>query len=694
MTLFTENAFPQEPLTANDADAPPGPVLEWVLQRVRLRARRRVAWLRKIWTEAGGDAPADFHSEVDGYLDNADAPGAEAAWLAGQAEGADQLAGLEDALARDQHSRLALLRRIFGLSPVEVDVLQACLAIALEPNLGRVYAYLQDHSGRSYATGALVARLFGHGRCLQLSAGSPLKAWEMVVENDTGRGEPARLECDQSLLNWLLGMDDLDESLAGIARAQPFRAPLSNWPVDPTAGFVTSIGEGHRHPVRVLVAGAEGSGRRSFAAAVAYRLGLPLLAIDSDRIAEPRWPQVFMRAQRQAYLSGCTLVWYGKGVLERHWPRHVPAFAVQFVAAEVDTFMPPEEGLVDHRVELPAIPPAERRRLWLQLVPAAAGWPEAEREALLRMRQTSIGQIVAAAATGAGSVAEVTQSLRTAAQRRLGNLAQPLNSAFGWEDLVVSGALRRGLEDFAFEANERALLWERPEAQRLFPQGRGLVALFTGPPGTGKTMAAQVVAGALGLDLFRIDLSTLVSKYVGETSKNIERVLSRAQRMDVVLLFDEADALFGKRTEVKDAHDRYANTDTNYLLQAIEQYPGISILTSNKKGNIDAGFTRRLRYVLEFARPDARERLHLWRRVTRELAGAEQAATLDNDLGRLAEMLELTGAQIKQATLSALFMARQQSAGVALPHLLRGLERELAKEGRGLGRPVYQQFNC
>jgi SpoVK/Ycf46/Vps4 family AAA+-type ATPase len=248
--------------------------------------------------------------------------------------------------------------------------------------------------------------------------------------------------------------------------------------------------------------------------------------------------------------------------------------------------------------------------------------------------------------------------------------------------------LRGNLQDFIFEAHQRGVLWERPEARRLFPQGRGLIVLFTGPPGTGKTMASQVVAANLGLDLFRIDISTVVSKYVGETSKNLDRILSRAARMNAVLLFDEADALFGKRTDIKDAHDRFANTDTNYLLQGIENYPGIALLASNKKTNIDSGFIRRLRYVLEFPKPDTQQRLEIWSRVVGELAGEERLCALTSELSRLAESVELTGAQIKLAVLSALFMAQHERVALAMAHLLRGLERELMKEGRGISRRV------
>jgi SpoVK/Ycf46/Vps4 family AAA+-type ATPase len=162
--------------------------------------------------------------------------------------------------------------------------------------------------------------------------------------------------------------------------------------------------------------------------------------------------------------------------------------------------------------------------------------------------------------------------------------------------------------------------------------------------------------------------------------------------MNVVLLFDEADSLFGKRTEIKDAHDRYANTDTNYLLQAIESYPGIVILSSNKKSNIDTGFTRRLRYILEFPKPEAAQRLLIWKKIIGEMTDDNSLTKLETELVKLSNLVEITGAQIKQALLSSLFMARREKVVVNITHILAGLERELAKEGKGLGKQVVQSF--
>jgi SpoVK/Ycf46/Vps4 family AAA+-type ATPase len=303
-----------------------------------------------------------------------------------------------------------------------------------------------------------------------------------------------------------------------------------------------------------------------------------------------------------------------------------------------------------------------------------------------------------AAEKGGQSLHQIKECLQSGARYRLGDLAQHVATPFRLDDLIVSNTVRDILDDFIFEAGERNSLWENETIRRLFPQGRGLMALLSGPSGTGKTMAAQVIANELGLALFRIDLAAVVSKYVGETSRNLERILSRAQNMDVVLLFDEADALLGKRTEIKDAHDRFANTDTNYLLQALESdYQGIALLSTNRKENIDEAFLRRIRYLIEFPKPDAQQRLILWQRLTTELAGPAakhvRSPAFVQNLQTIAQGIELTGAQIKYAVLAALFAARRKREPLHTGHLLHGIDRELMKEGRVLTQREKDRLN-
>jgi adenylate kinase family enzyme len=675
------------------------PVLQWILRRVRLRAQRRSAWLRKLWSEEGepGGKQAVTHAEIDTHLADKDAPAVEVEWLASAPEVAQwnrELADVEAALKADRDSRLAQLRDLFALGDKELDLLQTCLALLLDPSLGRVYAYLQDHAGRAFVTEELVARLFGHGRTGVWDPGSPLARWALVEQHPNTPGEPPYLGCDPLLRDWLKERLVLDSQLLGIASPHPPGEPLVDWPVAETAAFIERLLQ-EAPPVRVCVriVGPPGSGRRTLAATIGARLDLPLLAIDSDAVDEGRgpWVEIYRRAQRQAYLDRAALAWSGESLTRRAWPRTVPPFPVQFLILEAGQTVGPWPDLVERRIEVSAPGPDERRTLWQSYLPASRTWRAVSFAALVQRHRVTVGEIASVARTAPESAEVAAQQVRELRRQRLGRLAQRVDCPFGWEDLVVPERIRRVLDDLVFEAEHRGAFWERSEARRLFPQGRGLLVLFTGSPGTGKTMAAQVMAAELGLDLFRIDLSAVISKYVGETSQNLERILSKARTMDAVLLFDEADALFGKRTEIKDAHDRFANTDTDYLLQAVEDYQGVAVLSTNNKGNLDPAFIRRLRYVLEFPKPDASQRLAIWQRVVRTLAGSERLAALDDKgrslgvgLGTLAAALELTGAQIKYAVLSGVFAAQRCGRGLTLGDLLQGVDRELMKEGRAL----------
>jgi MoxR-like ATPase len=673
------------------------PVLQHVLARVRLRARRRATWLHTLWAE---EAYPNRNSvvtpgEVLTALDDHDDPATEANWYATSdvvAPWNEELGSIEAALldllrdgatAEMNASRFVLLHAMFGLSAADSDILQAALAVAVDPSLARVYAYLQDHAARDYATDYLIARLFERGRCCVWHPDSPLHRWRIVTERDIAPSEPPCLVLDRVVRDWLLGKNSLDERLVGLATVQPVLADLADWPVDAIARRMADAIGGAGTPQRVTVIGPPGSGRKTLAANVSARLGLPALVIDSDHIADADWDEVFVRAQRQAFLDRSALVWTGDAVLLRAWPTGVPYFPAQFVIAEPGQAPRAIAELVDQHITLPVPSLAERYRLWHAYLPELDTWPPAEVDALIARHRVSVGEIARLAQGGVDGPQQAAAFVRESRRQQL-DLAQPLECPFTWDDLVVGDHPHAVLEDFVFEAHDRAQFWEQPEARRLFPQGRGLVGLFSGPPGTGKTMAAQVIAASLEIDLFRIDLSAVVSKYVGETSQNLQRILSRAERMDIVLLFDEADALFGKRTEIKDAHDRFANTDTNFLLQALESYGGISILATNKKSNMDQAFIRRIRYVLEFPKPDAEQRLRIWRNVVGELAGLDALDELAADLALLAESVDVTGAQIKYAVLAAVFAARRDARPLDLSHLMRGLDRELVKEGRTL----------
>ncbi|WP_449245357.1 AAA family ATPase [Desulfobacca acetoxidans] len=675
--------------------------IDAVLRRIRLLARRRLLWLTegmsapaasygKRLFPATGDMPLASTAEIESLLNDRDDPLAEGQWQHTRTELNTQIGAVEEALKADRVSRLSQLIHIFALDDFDRDLLHICLAPGVDPALGRLYAYCQDNATRTYPTLALTARLCGHGRFGLWGSDSSLRRWRMismVPDLAGGSDQFGKLTLDPTIRNWLSGVDEPDPLLVGRARLVRPLEPLPEWNVESAATFAAEALKDHpTRTVVIQIVAPPGSGRQTFAAIIASHLGMPLLAIDTTAISEDDWMQVFIQAHRHAFLHRVALAWKGgtDTAGAKPWTEYISHFPVQFILREAQTAAPLIPNAIELRVDLPAPAVATRQSLWKQYAPqAAAAFPDQVAELAERFNARP-GAIVAAASIPGAPVQGMAQALRHSQRHLLDNLAQPLECPFAKDDLVATDTLHEALNDFIHEARDRVLFWEQPQARRLFPQGRGLAALFTGSPGTGKTMAAQVIAAQLGLDLFRIDLSAVVSKYVGETSHNLQHILSRAADMDVVLFFDEADALFSRRTEVKDAHDRFANTDTNHLLQALENYGGVALLATNRKGNIDPAFIRRLRYVLEFAKPDANQRLQLWIRLISALAGEKAAACLAPLIERLASEIELTGAQIKYAVLTAVFAARRDGVALRTDHLLRGLDREMAKEGRAL----------
>jgi SpoVK/Ycf46/Vps4 family AAA+-type ATPase len=231
------------------------------------------------------------------------------------------------------------------------------------------------------------------------------------------------------------------------------------------------------------------------------------------------------------------------------------------------------------------------------------------------------------------------------------------------------------------QAQWRWQVYEEWGFGRLCPMGQGISALFAGPSGTGKTMAAQVLARSLGMELYRVDLAGVINKYIGETEKRLKQVFDACERANVLLFFDEADALFGQRTQVKDAHDRFANIEIDYLLQRMEQFDGIAILATNRKSDLDQAFLRRIRFIVDFVQPSSVERSQLWRLALLEYTPQGEALLEGIDWEFLANKLNMTGADIKAATLSAAFLARTEGTRITMRHVLQAARREMAKHG-------------
>jgi SpoVK/Ycf46/Vps4 family AAA+-type ATPase len=327
---------------------------------------------------------------------------------------------------------------------------------------------------------------------------------------------------------------------------------------------------------------------------------------------------------------------------------------------------------------------AEQREVWRTALGPAGTVVDGTVDQLVAQFDLDVRSVRAAAAEalagldgGASSAAEISkrvwQACRTATRPRMEDLAQRIDPAASWADLVLPDRQIETLREIVTHVRWRAIVYESWGFAAKSSRGLGIAALFCGPTGTGKTMAAEVLAGELGLDLYRTDLSSVVSKYIGETEKNLRRLFDAAEGTGAILLFDEADAVFGRRTEVKDSHDRYANIEVSYLLQRMEAYRGLAILTTNLRDAIDVAFLRRIRFVVQFPFPDLDQRREIWRRV---FPAATPVEGLDVD--RLA-VLGLAGGSIHNIGLNAAFLAADAGQTVQMEHIQRAVRSEYAK---------------
>ena len=586
-----------------------------------------------------------------------------------------RLAAVDAAMAGPDGATFRRLADMFRLSASERDVLLACVALHLNPALGALFRAVDGERG--YVTEPLVAHLFGHAPGRVCSPSGALATWALVTEERVGPGEPAALAVDPVVPAWLTGALWIDRRLSGIVHKPRMHVRLPSWPIETlVAAIRRAIAQGT--PIRIALSAEAGGGRAALAAATASEAGLPALIVETDDIADADWIDAVVRLHRLAAVSGTALIWTGAQAA-RSWPLLVAPAPVHFILVEPADDLRPLQSAITRRVEIPEPTIDERRQLWSQM-PGAAQWPEIE--TLAARYRLGAGDIAAIAAEAPQSATEAALAARACRRRASEDVVRTMPCPFTWDDLILPDAIKSALAELAFEAADRERIWENATAGRLFPRESSLVALFSGASGTGKTMAAQVIATDLELDLLRVDLAAVMSKYIGETAKNLNKVFAAAKRRQAILLFDEADALFARRTEVKDAHDRYANADTNHLLQLIEVYRGPVILATNRRSDMDPAFVRRLRHVIDFPRPQPAERLKLWRQALDAVAPGRWPRL--EGVAALSEAIELSGAQIKNAALSALFLARRDRAELGFAHVLRGAERELAKDGRPL----------
>ncbi len=691
--------------------------LDAELQALDLILLRAVARMRRDGPAGSGAQDVYIgHEEVDRLLD----PAGRSSGSVPDAELDIAIADARTAIdAMARHARhhgvilpLAELAGRLGLSPFEYQTLIVCLAPELDRRYDRLYCYLQDDVTRKRPSVDLALRLLledPRDRWSGLAAftdHAPLRRFRIlhdVPDPHSPSGSTALatfLRVDQRIIGHILGATTLDGSLAGCAGLLGARpGPALSDPGGRLGAGLARVIEAHiatdHTGLLVHLRGVRGTRPGTVAHAAAATLGTALVEFDVAQapVADADFDEAVTAAVRDGWLLGVpVLLVDADRIVDASTPL---AHAIQRFPAVV--IMTGERiwrrwasPIPVHEIIVPETPLAARTVAWERAVAernlVAADGALAAAASRFRLAPGQIAEAAAEAARrtvedghdGALDVERLFAACRAQSSRSLEELAQRLRPVHRWGDLVVGDRGRVQLEEICRQVSLRDRVLDEWGLGRRVAASRGVAALFTGPPGTGKTMAAGVIANELGLDLYRIDLSQVVSKYIGETEKNLARIFAEAQSANAVLFFDEADALFGKRTEIGDAHDRYANIETSYLLQEMERHDGVAILATNFQQNMDEAFLRRLGFVVDFPFPDAAIRREIW---ARHLDGGPPLED-DIELDELAERLPVSGGNIRNIVLAGAYLAAAEDTAIGMAHLVRAAEREFEKVGK------------
>lgn len=588
---------------------------------------------------------------------------------------------------------LVLLAQRLGLSEFERHTLLLCIAMELGTGTGILCARAQRDSARPYPTFALALALFDNPEWNVLSPECPLRYWRILEINQPG-AQPlitSALRADERIVNYVKGLNYLDDRLAALMRpvVHPAEIALPASQSEQAAlivEYAIARNDAADSPVIQLL-GADSRSKHLVAGEAASRLGvtlyrlpaeaLPTQASDLENLAR-LWQRETLLQPLALYLD-CAHIVRESPLAETAQRLLGHRLGLVFVDTR-ETW--PDMCRESLPIDIARPSAAEQRQIWIAVV------GEAYAEAVARITShfsfdaitiMEIAHATLALNPDASCLGEALwNACRQHARPALDRLAQPLEPKAAWDDLVLPAAEKDLLRKIADQIEHRGMVYGDWGFGSRMNRGLGISVLFAGESGTGKTMAAEVIAMELGLLLYRIDLSAVVSKYIGETEKNLRRLFDAAEDGGAILFFDEADALFGRRSEVKDSHDRYANIEVNYLLQRMESYRGLAILATNMKGALDTAFVRRLRFIINFPFPGPTERAAIWRKA---FPPATPLGVIDwPRLGRL----NLTGGSIHAIALNAAFFAAEAGTPVTMSLLLEAARIEFYK----LDKPI------
>ena len=566
----------------------------------------------------------------------------------------------------------------FGLSAFERETLLLCAGVELDTAVAAACAHAHGDPARRYATFSLAMSVLDEAHWSALTPAAALRRWHLVEPAHPDAPTTTVLRIDERVLHALTGLSYLDPRIECLADPLP---PAPNLPTGLRSAVDRLVSYWSRPDLRrVRLQGRSRPDLRSVVSAAALDLGLqPVLLRAGDLPAAAAERALLARiCARESVLSGrCWLLEIDDPVAEPgRWAREIARRLTGPVVIACDAPVD-DQGGGSVLIEIPAATPSELRAAWRAALGGSGlggSGPAPDRLAgQFALSIADVQAIVDEVAPGDASGPTLWAACRARARPTLDGLAHRVDARAAWTDLVLPAAQSRLLRDMAGHVRHRMTVFEDWGFGARSSRGTGVAALFAGSSGTGKTFAAEVVARDLALDLYRVDLSQVVSKYIGETEKNLRRIFDAAEAGGVVLLFDEADALFGKRSEVKDSHDRYANIEVSYLLQRMETYRGLAILTTNLRDAIDTAFIRRLRFIVQFPFPDAAGRAEIWRRVFPPELPTEGLAP--ERLARLA----VSGGTIRNIAVAAAFLAAEADEPVRMRHLLQAARTEYTK---------------
>jgi ATPase family associated with various cellular activities (AAA) len=579
------------------------------------------------------------------------------------------------------------LATIFELSQFERELLLVCAGVEMEPTIAERCAEMTGRP-RGFVTFGLAMGVLPDPHWSALAPSAPLRRYRLI-EIESGHGlTTAPLHIDERILHYLAGVNQMDQRLEALVAAKGGAEQLSEEQRELANEIVATASEELTASAVLHFYGDDADGQENVAASIAHRMGRELFVLHMEDTPAPGADQDQFVAlwTREALLLPAYLL--------LQWGAETPTAAARQLAKRLPapwlmasrTPLRMHQAMQQYEVNKPS--PMGQRQLWEEVLGPAEKSLSAIVDQMAEQFRLSAETIaiVGAAARAAenGDSGQLSRRLWNAcsavSRPQLEMFAERIVPAKGWNDLILPTLQLQMLQQIAAQARNRMTVYERWGFAAVGRRGLGLSVLFCGVSGTGKTLAAEVLAKELHLDLYRIDLSTVVSKYIGDTEKCLRQVFDAAETGGVLLLFDEADAIFGKRAEVKDSHDRYANIEISYLLQRMESFQGLAILTSNMKSALDTAFQRRLRFIVDFPFPDATHRQAIWKGVFPAATPAENLAPA------LLANLNVAGGSIRNIALNAAFMAAEQGSPVRMQHVLEATQLEAVKVERPLAR--------